>query len=217
MAPIAQVDQDFVFGGAEVDGAGLAPAGAPDPLGPLAQLPGTWKGDGFNTIWRPHHPSNPQDRFLELNLTTEDARLHQDQRPDPQPWPADARHQHVRHHLHAADLGDQQWRRPAHRTGDLGQRTAHHQPQRTHHRGPHGLDPARDGDPGAGDDPDPPGGRRHPRQQHHPVGVGGTPPPNSHFGSAEQSFTELNLSIATPFRLASRVSRRPWSPTPTAS
>ncbi len=40
-------------------------------LGPLAQLPGTWTGHGFNTIWRPHHPSSPQDRFLELNLTTE--------------------------------------------------------------------------------------------------------------------------------------------------
>jgi hypothetical protein len=41
----------------------------PDPLGPLAELPGTWKGTGFNTIWRPHHQQ--QDRFLELNLTTE--------------------------------------------------------------------------------------------------------------------------------------------------
>jgi len=40
-----------------------------DPLGPLAALPGTWKGHGFNTIWRPHHPG--QDRFLELNLTKE--------------------------------------------------------------------------------------------------------------------------------------------------
>ncbi|HEX4688542.1 MAG TPA: heme-binding protein [Nocardioides sp.] len=40
-----------------------------DPLGPLAALAGTWQGHGFNTIWRPHH--NVQDRFLELNLTTE--------------------------------------------------------------------------------------------------------------------------------------------------
>jgi hypothetical protein len=40
-----------------------------DPLGPLAALPGTWKGHGFNTIWRPHHRA--QDRFLELNLTKE--------------------------------------------------------------------------------------------------------------------------------------------------
>jgi hypothetical protein len=42
-----------------------------DPLGPLAALPGTWEGTGFNTIWRPHFPSGNQDRFLELNLTSE--------------------------------------------------------------------------------------------------------------------------------------------------
>jgi hypothetical protein len=42
-----------------------------DPLGPLDLLPGTWTGQGFNAIWRPHHPSVPQDRFLELNFTTE--------------------------------------------------------------------------------------------------------------------------------------------------
>jgi len=42
-----------------------------DPLGPLASLVGTWEGTGFNTIWRPHHPSGRQDRFLELNLTSE--------------------------------------------------------------------------------------------------------------------------------------------------
>jgi hypothetical protein len=49
---------------------------APNPLGPLAELPGTWKGHGFNTIWRPHQvglPEEPpkQDRVLELNLTRE--------------------------------------------------------------------------------------------------------------------------------------------------
>jgi hypothetical protein len=42
---------------------------AASPLGPLAELPGTWKGTGFNQIWRPFHGS--QDRFLELNETTE--------------------------------------------------------------------------------------------------------------------------------------------------
>jgi hypothetical protein len=46
------------------------------PLGPLADLPGTWKGHGFNAIWRPHQvglPGDPpnQDRVLELNLTHE--------------------------------------------------------------------------------------------------------------------------------------------------
>ncbi len=40
-----------------------------NPLGPLAALPGVWKGRGFNQIWRPFHGS--QDRFLELNETIE--------------------------------------------------------------------------------------------------------------------------------------------------
>ena len=42
----------------------------PSPLGLLAPLAGTWKGPGFNQIWRPFHGS--QDRFLELNETTEE-------------------------------------------------------------------------------------------------------------------------------------------------
>lgn len=41
-----------------------------NPLGPLQDLPGTWKGSGFNVIWRPFNQP-PQDRFLELNLTDE--------------------------------------------------------------------------------------------------------------------------------------------------
>lgn len=39
-------------------------------LGPLADLPGTWEGVGFNQIWRPNSAPG-QDRFLELNTTTE--------------------------------------------------------------------------------------------------------------------------------------------------
>jgi len=47
------------------------PPGAPDPtLGFLKELPGTWTGKGFNVIWRPNNTPG-QDRFLELNLTTE--------------------------------------------------------------------------------------------------------------------------------------------------
>jgi hypothetical protein len=54
----------------------LAQRGAgPADLGPLADLPGTWTGKGFNQIWRPFNAVPPvpptQDRFLELNLTTE--------------------------------------------------------------------------------------------------------------------------------------------------
>jgi hypothetical protein len=71
-----QTDSDFAFAGlatpeAEAPEAIAALAGQPDPLGALAGLLGTWKGHGFNAIWRPHHPADQQDRFLELNMTTE--------------------------------------------------------------------------------------------------------------------------------------------------
>jgi hypothetical protein len=50
-------------------------------LGPLASLAGTWQGNGFNAIWRPHNPASPPlgndtKRFLELNMTTETIDFH---------------------------------------------------------------------------------------------------------------------------------------------
>jgi hypothetical protein len=76
-------DQDFVFGplppieepaAPPAAGEPAAPVAAAvaDPLGPLAGLAGNWAGTGFNVIWRPH-PLQPtgQDRFLELNVTSE--------------------------------------------------------------------------------------------------------------------------------------------------
>src|SRR5438445_12516702 len=45
-----------------------------NPLGPLAGLAGKWTGRGFNVIWRPNHTPN-QDRFLELNVTSEQLEL----------------------------------------------------------------------------------------------------------------------------------------------
>jgi len=45
-------------------------ATAANPLGPLAALAGKWTGSGFNVIWRPNHTTG-QDRFLELNVTSE--------------------------------------------------------------------------------------------------------------------------------------------------
>jgi hypothetical protein len=64
-----QTDLDFTFADPGVAAAAAEVFHPGGTLGPLAQLPGTWKGHGFNTIWRPHHGG--QDRFLELNLTTE--------------------------------------------------------------------------------------------------------------------------------------------------
>ncbi len=49
-------------------------------LGPLASLAGSWRGSGFNTIWRPDNPSSEPGsaikRFLELNLTSESLDFH---------------------------------------------------------------------------------------------------------------------------------------------
>lgn len=77
MAPIIQLDSDFVFKGTgqTADAVAAPVTGPADPLGPLAALPGVgeapgvWEGHGFNAIWRPHRASTGQDRFLELNLT----------------------------------------------------------------------------------------------------------------------------------------------------
>jgi hypothetical protein len=79
MTTVAQTDPDFSFAGldtpavaAEEAHVAAQPAGGPaSQLGPLGPLDGTWKGHGFNAIWRPHHPSGQQDRFLELNRTNE--------------------------------------------------------------------------------------------------------------------------------------------------
>src|ERR1700749_2650380 len=44
-------------------------------LGPLASLVGSWRGPGFNAIWRPDNIQPPANsaihRFLELNRTTD--------------------------------------------------------------------------------------------------------------------------------------------------
>jgi hypothetical protein len=49
-------------------------------LGPLAPLVGSWRGYGFNAIWRPDNPESPPQsmvkRFLELNLTSESFDFH---------------------------------------------------------------------------------------------------------------------------------------------
>lgn len=50
-------------------------------LGPLAPLHGSWRGNGFNAIWRPDNPSSQPingmiKRFLELNLTSETLDFH---------------------------------------------------------------------------------------------------------------------------------------------
>src|SRR5690349_23546958 len=62
---------DFAFQPLDNDeGPAVRAAVAPDQgLGPLAGLAGTWSGQGFNTIWRPHRGTS--DHFLELNVTND--------------------------------------------------------------------------------------------------------------------------------------------------
>jgi hypothetical protein len=49
-------------------------------LGALASLPGSWRGKGFNVMWRPDNSKNPKfdeiHRFLELNLTNDSFDFH---------------------------------------------------------------------------------------------------------------------------------------------
>jgi hypothetical protein len=63
---------DFAFQPLYNDEGTAAPAAAVAPdqgLGPLAGLAGSWSGQGFNAIWRPHR--GPSDHFLELNVTND--------------------------------------------------------------------------------------------------------------------------------------------------
>ena len=83
MSVVARTDDNFAFRplpdpipeAPDTAAALAAQASAPlisGPLGSLSQLPGTWIGQGFNSIWRPHDvTTSGQDRFLELNLTSE--------------------------------------------------------------------------------------------------------------------------------------------------
>jgi hypothetical protein len=69
-----QLAEDFAFQPLDNDEGTAAPAAAlaatAPPLGPLAGLTGTWKGKGFNAIWRPH--TGASDHFLELNVTNDE-------------------------------------------------------------------------------------------------------------------------------------------------
>lgn len=60
------IPADFQF--TSVSGTVIAPS---TPLGALAQLVGTWKGHGFNQVWRPMPQVSGSDHFLELNETNE--------------------------------------------------------------------------------------------------------------------------------------------------
>jgi len=212
MPPVIELDPDFAFDGippvegtsADQAAAQAAAAPATSPLGLLAQLPGTWKGNGFNTIWRPHNPSNPQDRFLELNLTTETLVFTEINGPIPNRG------------LLMPDI-------------NLFGITYLQQISETSSGTGLHIEPGIWANVPATSDPNEPttvvrmasiphgtvilaqgiaeffnGGPPFvPPNNIIPFPVGSPPPPNSDFATAEQEFPELNLSIPTPFRHAS--------------
>jgi hypothetical protein len=200
-----QTDPDFAFK-AVAPPAGQAVPEPADELGPLAQLVGAdglgeWQGEGFNTIWRPHPlAEGGQDRFLELNLTSETlvfkkiegkipnrgllmpdinmfglTYLQQIEGTDP------AEGLHIEPGIWVNVPPTTNPAEPAtvvrmasipHGTAILAQGTA-----KTITGGPH-----------IGEN------------NIIPFPIGSIPPPNSDFPSAEAVFTELNLATPTPFR-----------------
>ncbi len=222
MTPVAQVDSDFVFTGIEGgNGAGpsaaaappapevaadvahaahAAPPAHPDPLGPLAQLPGTWVGTGFNTIWRPHNLSSGQDRFLELNLTHETLAFSKINGPIPNRGL-------LMPDINMFGLTYMQQIADAKTNGGLHiepgiwanvPKTSNPNEPPTVVRMasiPHGTVVLAQGTALSVN-----GGPLIQDNNIIPFPVGGTPPPNSDFPAAEGTFTELNLSAPSSFR-----------------
>lgn len=69
--PPGDLDLSLIPDGLRVGGSSAPLLG---PHGGIGNFPGTWTGQGFNLIWRPHFnaPGAPaSDHFLQLNLTSE--------------------------------------------------------------------------------------------------------------------------------------------------
>jgi hypothetical protein len=202
-----KTDADFKFPGTAYAAPGAAtPADVTlpaSPYGPLEALTGCWKGTGFNTIWRPHQLSSGQDRFLELNITTETLVFTKIDGPIPNRGllmpdidmfgltylqqiaeAQDGAGLHIEPGIWALV--------PATSDPDV--------PESVVRMGsiPHGTVILAQGNAF-----DVASGPRIDDNNIIPFPVGSPPPPNSDFDSAEQKFPELDLSIPTEFRFAS--------------
>jgi hypothetical protein len=203
-AAVTRTDPDFVFTSTvddQLETADITSQPGGD-LGPLAQLPGTWKGHGFNTIWRPHHGGG-QDRFLELNLTTETLVFTKINGPIPNRGflMADINMHGLTYMQQIAETS----------TGDglhIEPGIWVHVPPTTSPKEPstiarlasipHGTVILAQG---TGETIN--GAPTIPDNNIIPFGIGSPAPANSDFHSGEQTFTELNLGINTTFRSAS--------------
>jgi hypothetical protein len=213
MTETARTDPEFTFTGhpeIAAAAAGDAAAQQADPLGPLARLVGdgeeaTWVGDGFNAIWRPHTlAGSGQDRFLELNLTTEKLVFTRIKgaipnrgllMPDINMFGVTYMQQIAEKHDPTEGLHIEPgiWANVPHTTNPA-------EPPTVVRMGsiPHGTAIL-----AQGTGKTIVGGPTIPDNNIIPFAVGSPAPPNSEFGSAEGVFTELNLATPTQFRHAS--------------
>ncbi len=210
MTNAPKTDADFTFVGTDYaapaqPAAGEPPAPPPgaDPYGPLAGFEGTWKGPGFNTIWRPNLLSSGQDRFLELNVTTETLAFTKIDGPIPNRGllmpdinmfgftylqqiaeAADNAGLHIEPGIWALvpPTSDPEVPESVVRMGSI----------------PHGTVILAQGTAF-----DVPSGPRIDDNNIIPFPIGSPPPPNSDFDAAVAKFPELDLAIPTEFRFAS--------------
>ena len=174
------------------------------PLDDLEPMVGPWAGTGFNTIWRPHfsQPPDPtgQDRFLELNLTNETLDIHRIHGLIPNRG-LDQVDINMRGVHYLQQIADQAggglhlepgiWALVPSTTAPAEEQTVVRMASI-----PHGTTMLAQGTAtvtaGAPDIPD---------VNILPFPVGGTAPTAADFDAVADRFTELKLSVDTPFRL----------------
>lgn len=207
MAPTAQTDPEFVFRSSATVAPGatyppvppVPPTPPNPPSSPLDQLIGTWKGTGFNTIWRPHFPSQPSDRFLELNLTSETLTFSPISGAIPNRGflQADINMYGLTYLQQISDASNGEglhiepgiWVIVPETTGPAVPPSVVRMASI-----PHGTAIVVQGTATIGSAPD------IPDINIIPFGIGSPPPPNSDFASAMATFAEMNLDVTTQFR-----------------
>jgi hypothetical protein len=163
-------------------------------------LAGAWHGVGFNTIWRPHFPDAPQDRFLELNLTSETLAFTpiKGAIPNRGLLQGDINMFGLTYMQQISDSSDDSglhiepgiWAIVPETTSPAEQATVIRMASI-----PHGTVILTQGtvsiEAGAPTIPD---------NNIIPFGIGQTPPPNSQFPTEAQAFAEMNLAVQSAFR-----------------